>query len=116
MENLPQDLQQKLRNVQGLQAQLQSLTEQKLRMEVTLKELESAKEYVDGVAADDPIYKSVGGLMVKISKEKAKVDLDESIELINVRLKKLTMNIERSQSRFDSSREEINASLKNRMG
>ncbi|MBD3185506.1 prefoldin subunit beta [Candidatus Bathyarchaeota archaeon] len=111
---LPPDLQQKIRNIQGLQAQLQSLNEQKMRIEATIKEIATAKEFLESVSEDDPVYRNVGGLMIHTPKDNAMNDLSEREDLLNVRLKKLTMNIERAQSRFESSRDEINESIKNR--
>ena len=113
-QDLPQDIQQKIRNFQVLQANLQSLNEQKVSLEAQLKEISSAKEYLASLQSDAVVYKSIGGLMLQASKEKAEEDLKESEEVLSTRVKKLTMTVERTQSKYDELKDEINASLKNR--
>ncbi|MHA1848415.1 MAG: prefoldin subunit beta [Promethearchaeota archaeon] len=115
-QDLPPDIQQKIKNIQGLQNSLQSLSEQKFSLEVQLKEVETAKEYLKNVDGNDPIYKNVGGLMIKTTKNKALEDLKNNEEFINVRIKKINMNIERTQARFESSKKEIDNALKTRFG
>ena len=115
-QDLPQDIQQKIRNFQVLQSNLQSLNEQKYSLEAQLKEIMSAKEYLDKAPADAKIFKSIGGLMVEAAKDKAMVDLKENEEIISTRVKKLDMTIEKTKSKYDEMKNEINSSLKNRMG
>nr|MDO8117537.1 prefoldin subunit beta [Candidatus Sigynarchaeota archaeon] len=114
--DLPPDLQQKIRNFQVMQGNLQGLNEQKYTMEDQLKEISTAKELVEKLSNETSIYKSIGGLMVQTSKDKAEADLKETEETISARLKKITMTIERTQSKFDELKNEINNSLKNRAG
>ena len=114
-QDLPQDIQQKIRNFQVLQANMQSLSEQKVSLDAQLKEVNSAKDYLASLPADATVYKSIGGLMVKTSKDKAELDLKESEEVLSARVKKLSMTVERTQSKYDELKNEINTSLKNRM-
>lgn len=114
-QDLPQDIQQKIRNFQVLQANMQSLTEQKVSLDAQLKEITSAREYLGSLPSEATIYKSIGGLMVKTPKDKAELDLKESEEVLSTRVKKLAMTVERTQSKYDELKNEINTSLKNRM-
>ena len=115
-ENLPPDIQQKIRNFQVLQANLQSMNEQKFQLEAQLKEIASAKEALQNATDETKIFKSIGGLMIESSKEKASADLDESEEILNTRIKKMDLTIEKSKVKYDEMKNDINTSLKNRMG
>ncbi|MEX2684330.1 MAG: prefoldin subunit beta [Candidatus Sigynarchaeota archaeon] len=115
-QELPPDLQQKIRNFQVLQQNLQSLNEQKYSLEAQLKEIMSAKEYLDKAPADAKIFKSIGGLMVEATKEKAAADLKENDEILSTRVKKLDMTIEKTKAKYEEMKNDINTSLKNRMG
>nr|MDO8083676.1 prefoldin subunit beta [Candidatus Sigynarchaeum springense] len=115
-QELPPDLQQKIRNFQILQQNLQSLTEQKYSLEAQLKEITSAKEYLDKAPADVKIFKSIGGIMVEATKEKAAADLKENDEILSARVKKLDMTIEKTKAKYEELKNDINTSLKNRMG
>jgi prefoldin beta subunit len=116
LANLPADIQQKIRNFQVLQANLQSMSEQKFQLEAQLKEIISAKESLQGASDETKIFKSIGGLMVESSKDKAGADLAESEEILNTRIKKLDMTLEKSKANYEKMKTEINTSLKNRMG
>lgn len=115
-QELPQDIQQKIRTFQNLQAQLQSLNEQRFSIEAQIKELESATEYLNKADDDTKVFKSIGGLMIETQKIKSLEDLNENKELLETRNKKIKMNIERIQSKYDTLKDDINSSLKNRMG
>jgi prefoldin beta subunit len=115
-QDLPPDLQQKIRNFQVLQGNLQSLNEQKFSLEAQLKEITSAKEYLDNSSGDAKVFKSIGGLMVESTKDKANADLKENEEILATRIKKLDMTIEKSKAKYDEMKNDINSSLKNRMG
>jgi prefoldin beta subunit len=115
-QELPQDIQQKIRNFQVLQQNLQSLNEQKYSLEAQQKEITSAKEYLDKAPADAKIFKSIGGLMVESAKDKATADLKENEEIIAARVKKLDLTLEKTKAKFEEMKNDINSSLKNRSG
>nr|MDO8112925.1 prefoldin subunit beta [Candidatus Sigynarchaeota archaeon] len=115
-QDLPADIQQKIRNFQNLQANLQSLSEQKYSLDAQLKEITSAKQFLDTATAETKIYKSIGGLMVESTKDKAAADLKENEEILATRIKKLDMTIEKSKAKYEEMKNDINSSLKNRMG
>ena len=115
-QDLPPDIQQKIRNFQVLQGNMQSLNEQKFSLEAQLKEITAAKECLEAATGETKIYKSIGGLMVESSKEKAGVDLKENEEILSTRIKKLDMTIEKSKVKYEEMKNDINTSLKNRMG
>jgi prefoldin beta subunit len=115
-QELPQDIQQKIRNFQVLQQNLQNLTEQKYSLEAQLKETVAAKEYLDNSTDDAKIFKSIGGLMVETTKGKAKTDLTENEDILTTRVKKMDLTIEKTKSKFEEMKNAINSSLKNRQG
>ncbi|NMC05760.1 MAG: prefoldin subunit beta [Candidatus Lokiarchaeota archaeon] len=115
-QELPQDIQQKIRNFQVLQQNLQSLNEQKYSLEAQLKEITTAKEFLEKAPGEAKIFKSIGGLMVESAKDKAMVDLKENEEIISTRVKKLDLTIEKTKAKFEEMKNDINSSLKNRMG
>ncbi len=85
-------------------------------MEAQLKEITSAKDFLEKSVENAKIFKSIGGLMVETTKEKAKADLVENEDILSTRIKKLDMTIEKTKSKYDEMKNDINSSLKNRMG
>lgn len=95
---------------------LQNLNEQKYTLEAQTKEIDSAKEFLENSAPEASIFKSIGGLMISTTKESAQEDLKSNEDMIAARIKKLESSIERTQSKSEELKNEINTSLKNRMG
>lgn len=54
--------------------------------------------------------------MVEATKEKAAADLKENDEILSARVKKLDMTIEKTKAKYEELKNDINTSLKNRMG
>lgn len=115
-QDIPQDIQQKIKNHQTLQANLQGLTDQRRQLELQLREITAAKEYIEKLGDDATLYKSIGGLMIKAEKQAAESDLNEQEEILNVRVKRIVNNIEKTQPKLEELTKEINNSLKNRLG
>ena len=66
---LPPQIQEQMQRFQQMQQTLQAVSSQKQQLEIQLAETNKAIEELEKSAADAPIYKMVGSIMVKSQKE-----------------------------------------------
>ncbi|MHA1369424.1 MAG: prefoldin subunit beta [Promethearchaeota archaeon] len=110
--NSPPDLQKKIQDFQNLQMNLQSLNEQKIHMEIQLKDVEEVSKILNNIEKDTPIYKSVGGFMIATPREQAIEDLKDKKSILTTRIKSVTMSIEKIQQKYDKLKNEIKERMK----
>ncbi len=89
-EVIPPDIQQQVVKYQQLQAQLNQVLTEKSVLEQELREINRALEVLKDVPPNADIYKFVGHILVKVSKESAEKELTERKELLELRLKTLS--------------------------
>ena len=90
MKEISPQLQNQIAQYQQLQQQLQVLAAQRLQLEAKLREIEGTLEELNKVAADTPVYKSIGMLLVRQDdREALKKELDEHKETLTIRVKSL---------------------------
>ncbi len=80
------------KQLQLVVAQIYQFEAQKIEMQKALELIEQSKE---------PVYKSVGGVLVKVERDKALADLKKSLELLDIKLKKLKEQEESLQNKFN---------------
>ncbi len=71
---------------QKMEKQLEAIMAQRIQLEVQLKEIENALKELDKVSSDE-IYRSLGNILIKTTKEEAKKDLEEKKVLFSSRVK-----------------------------
>ena len=108
---IPPQVQNLLAQLQQLRAQLENLGRQKIQVEALLRDAETALEEVGKLDEDAVIYKSVGELMIKASKDAVKEDLAEKKETYSLRQKTLDRQEERSQSRYQQLQQQLQEAL-----
>ncbi len=108
---IPPQVQNLLAQLQQLKMQLDALGRQKLQVEALLRDTETALEELEKVAADALIYKNVGELMIKASKDVVKEDLAEKKETYGLRQKTLERQEERSKSRYQQLQQQLQEAL-----
>ena len=96
-------MENQLAQFQQIQQQLQMIASQRVQLEAQTKELEKAIETLDKAAADTPVYKSVGSVLVKAeSKDKVKAEMEEQKETMGVRIKTLERQEGHLKERFQT--------------
>ena len=84
-QEIPPWLREQLTRLDSLQQNLQSVTMQKQQIEAELAEAEKTLEELVKVAEGEHIYKYVGSLLVKVSKEEITKELEEKKDISNTR-------------------------------
>lgn len=93
--------------LQNQNQQLQLLEIQKHTLSVQTKETEKALETLE--TSQDIVYKSVGPILVKTTKEVMKKELEESKEDLDIKLKAVESQEKRLQEKIKKTQEEIQA-------
>lgn len=96
-----QELQMLEQNLQSYSQQKQSFQAQNLEIDSALKELENT----------DNAYKIVGSIMVSSSKEKLKKELEEKKSLVEVRIKSIEKQESNLKEKFDNLHKEVLKSM-----
>ncbi|MFA5108062.1 MAG: prefoldin subunit beta [Candidatus Micrarchaeia archaeon] len=98
----PKRLQSQVQEFQKMQRQMQILGIQRQQMQMQIEELTMAQEALKGAKGE--VYQAVGNLLVPTDVAKAKKDIDEKLEIFDVRQKTIAKQEEQMKSKFDSLR------------
>ncbi len=109
----PPQVQNQLAQLQQVQQQAQSLAMQKMQTESLKKESEMAMEELENLPDDVIIYRSIGDLQIKASKEETVSKLKDKIESLSLRLQSISRQEERISKRFTQLQEQIKQSMSN---
>lgn len=101
--------QEKIQKMQFLEQNLQSILMQRQAFQMELNENIAALKEIKESKED--VYKIIGQLMIKISKEKIEKELNEKEKLIETRLKTLETQEEKLGEETNKLREEIMGSI-----
>jgi prefoldin beta subunit len=111
MGELPPQVQNMLAQLQQLQQQLQVVVTQKVQLENSLKETENAIQEVEKAGEDATIFKTVGTILVKTSKEDILKELKEKKDTFEIRIKALERQEERLKERLQEMQKKIQSLL-----
>lgn len=111
MNELPPQIQNQLAQMQQIQQQAQALLQQKGQVEMMLRETERALEELNKSPEDAEVYRAAGELLIKAKREDVLKDLEDKKDNFDVRLKSLSKQEERIQSRFNQLQEQIKQGL-----
>ncbi len=106
-EDLPPQVQNQLRQLQQLQQQLELTIQQRMQIDIKLKETENALEELNKLEENAPIYKNIGNLIIKADREKLIKELQEDKETLEIRKKSL----EGQESKLKEKIEELQSKL-----
>ena len=112
MGQLPPQVQERLQRLQNLQNTYQQLLVQKQSYEMEKMESETALETLKNVAADSTVYKSVGAVLVEKPRDDVVKELDDRVELLEMRLKVLVKQEDKTKEKMTS----IQATLQKELG
>ena len=107
MQNIPPQVQAMLGQLESYQGQLQLVIQQKQKVQLELNDAKKALEEIEKVEGETVIYKTVGTLVVKTTKEKALEELKEKVETLEVRLNAL----ERQEKKLNEKLKELTAQI-----
>lgn len=108
---LPPSVQQQLMRLQQLQQTLSVILAERQKLEAELIELKSALEELEKAGDDAAVYKAVGPVLVRSSRQKLLEELGERRELTETRLKILEKQEQRTRSQLESLQKEIQSAL-----
>ena len=108
---LPPQIQNQLAQLQQLQQQAQAVISQKSQIEALIRETDAALNELEKSSDDAVIYKSVGELLFKAEKPKLVEELKERKEMMDLRIKTMSKQEERTQSRFTQLQDQLKQSL-----
>ena len=108
---LPPQIQNQIAQLQQIQQQIQALTMQKSQIEAMQKESKMALDELERLTDDAVIYRNVGELVIKTSKEESTAKLKDREETLSLRLQSISRQEERLTSRFKQLQEQIQQAL-----
>ena len=105
-QRLPPELENKLLEAQRLQDQLNRIVQERVALEGEKGEIERVLKLLEEVGENE-VYRSVGGILVKVPKEKVVNELKDRLEIINIRLEKLRKQESELRKRLEQLLREI---------
>jgi prefoldin beta subunit len=106
-QEIPPWLREQLTRLDNLQQNLQSVAMQKQQVEAELTDAEKTLEELKDVPADEQIYKYVGSLMIKVTKEAMLKELEEKKDISNTR----TLVLNKQESRLKENIKELQTKI-----
>ncbi len=106
-QEIPPWLREQLTRLDNLQQNLQSVSMQKQQVEAELTDAEKTLEEVKDVPAEEQIYKYVGSLLVKVTKEAMMKELEEKKDISNTR----TLVLNKQESRLKENIKELQTKI-----
>jgi len=106
-----QELEKELVKYQNLEKQLQNALMQKHQLQLQSNEINLALDEL-AKTEENEVFKSIGAVMIKTTKELAIKDLNDRKKLSELRLNSLTKQETELKSQLDGLRTSLEASLK----
>ena len=109
---LPAKLQNDIKQFQRIQQELGAVQQQRLQMELKVREVSHTLEELKAVPEDAVVYRPIGGLMVKAKGRKEVEDLlTEEKETAEVRLKAVERQENHLKERYTTLQQELSQAL-----
>lgn len=113
LDNLTEEQRNKIINYQNLQQTYELIVNQKNQTESRLRETEFVIEELEKVDADTPVFKSIGGVLLKSEKNKL-LDEKKSLKVtLEMSLKTLDQKKTRLENQINTLSKSIQADLQN---
>ena len=107
---MDKETQEKIQELQSLEQTLHPLMMQKQAFQMELNETENALSEIN--RSKDEVFKIIGQIMVKTSKEKVKEDLDKKQKIISLRLETIDKQESNLTEKATILREEVMKNIK----
>jgi prefoldin beta subunit len=109
---LPAKLQNDIKQFQRLQQELSNVQQQRLQVDLRVREIGHTLDELKGIAEDAVLYRPVGGLLVRAKGRKEVEDLlTEEKETLEVRLKAAERQENHLKERYTAMQQEITQAL-----
>ncbi|MGA7476245.1 MAG: prefoldin subunit beta [Thermoplasmata archaeon] len=109
---LPAKLQNDIRQFQRLQAELGSVQQQRLQIDLKLREVSHTLEELKTLPEDAVVYRPIGGLLVRAKNRKEVEDLlTEDKETTEVRLKAVERQENHLKERYTTMQQDLSQAL-----
>ncbi len=112
LNQLDEELKNKIQKLRNLQGNLEYIVNQRIEMETQVREAELAIEELEKTDESKQIYKSIGGIMVKSSKEKLLPEKKSEKTSLDMKIKTLKQKEERARSQI----QKLSQSLQQEIG
>jgi len=109
---LPPQVQEDLARLQQLQQTLQAVVAQKQQLEIEMSETDRAMSELEKITSENPVYKSVGSILVRAEKDALLTELKEKKELLNTRVTVLGRQEERTRQRIKDLQQKLQERLR----
>ena len=106
-EKVPPEVQNKLLRLQQLQEQLRLILAQKQSAEMELREVNKVLDEISKSPDDIVLYKSLGHVLLRSSKEELVKELNERKEVLELRVKTLERQEDYLQKQIEELRRKI---------
>ncbi|MDA4112564.1 MAG: prefoldin subunit beta [Thaumarchaeota archaeon] len=106
-QEIPPWLREQLTRLDNLQQNLQSVAMQRQQVDAELADAEKTLEELKNVTPEEQIYKYVGSLLVKVTKEAITKDLEERKDISNTR----TLVLNKQESRLKENIKELQTKI-----
>jgi prefoldin beta subunit len=111
---LPAKLQNDIRQFQRLQQELGAVQQQRMQVDLKLREVTHTLEELKTLPEDVVVYRPIGGLLVRAKSRKEVEDLlTEEKETAEVRLKAVERQENHLKERYTSMQQELTQALQN---
>jgi prefoldin beta subunit len=111
---LPPQVQHQISMLQQLQQKLEIIITQRTQSELQLKETEQAISELEKIDQGSDVYKMVGTLLIKTQPEKVSEELKDKKETLELRVKTLQRQEERSRKQLEEMRAKVQETLQQR--
>lgn len=111
MNNISPKMQNQIAMLQQVQQQLQTIMQQKMNYEMSVKEAKKAEEELNTVSDDAEVFVMVGSVMMQKDKPKVTEDLAEKIETLELRVKSLDKQEKALQTKFEQLQSQLKAAF-----
>lgn len=103
--DMDKETEAQIKELQLLEQNLQSILMQKQAFQMELGEVENALEELE--KANDEVFKIVGNIMIRSSKDTLKKDLSQKKDLISLRLKSFSTQEKALEENSESLRKKV---------
>ncbi|MFW9988843.1 MAG: prefoldin subunit beta [Candidatus Odinarchaeota archaeon] len=109
IDDLNEEQKKKLVNFNNLKQSLEFISSQRIQFETTLRDAELAIEELEKIESETPVYKAIGGILVKSEKNKL-LDEKKSLKVtLEMRLKTLKQKEERVKTQLETMTKSLQA-------
>ncbi|MCS7112520.1 MAG: prefoldin subunit beta [Nitrososphaerota archaeon] len=110
-EKIPPAIQEQLVRIQQLQQTFQTVVAQKQQLEAELLGVEQALEELEKLSEEAIVYKAVGPLLIKVSRNVMIAELKERKDLLDMRISVLSKQEERTREKLIEAQRKLQGQI-----